>query len=91
MYINIYKTTNAVWYKKVNKKEHKKEGKFARGKRLQRFSPRPIKRRFPFLFYYFATYTTNLSPDSFLFVFYCLNCAYSPTCYGIVTAPYESY
>lgn len=57
--------------KKSIKKKHKKEGKFARGKRLRRFSPRPIKRRFPFLslfffLLYFDTYTTNLPPVFFL-------------------------
>lgn len=67
IHIRIYKATTFMWYKKVNKKKKKKniqkEGKIARGKRLRRFSPQPIKRRFPFLpfiFYYFDTYTTNL-------------------------------
>lgn len=45
-------------------KKHKKRVNPSEGNVYDaRFSPRPIKRRFPFLFfYYFDTYTTNLPP-----------------------------
>lgn len=81
----MYKTITAKRYtKKVNKKRthtragaraHNKEGKFARGKRLRRFSPRrPIKRRFPFLsfFYHILTLTRLIfRPGFFSPRFYC--------------------
>lgn len=80
----MYKTITAKRYtKKVNKKRihtcvrartHNKEGKFARGKRLRRFSPRrPIKRRFPLLFFYYILTLTRLifRPGFFSPRFYC--------------------